>query len=441
MLNFRTIALLLAFTVFIPYAQTETIPRLEAYFMSGQVRALLASPEDRTKALQVLQEIGVTKVYLESIRDGVQPTTELLETARDFFQEHGIEASGGVTLISGNDFSTASDQPGLWLNYQTEKTRKDVAEHFRTIAAIFDEIMVDDFLATDDTSAISQQDKGDRTWSQYRLDLMSDFAKRYMIEPARAVNPDVKIIIKYPQWYDRFHKFGYDVVREPKLFNRVWVGTETRNPETKRYGYVMPTEGYINFSWLKSTAGKKIGGGWYDFGDCTKETYLMQAYQTVLAGAKELVLFEAGSLIQGNPCNETFLKRRDALFSLGEIVKDRKPMGICAYKPPHSNGSDTNGAGNLYVYDYLATLGLAPIPVAKVPDSAKTIFLPRQAADDPGIKDLVHTWLTAGKTLWMTPDFLCAVKDQKITAAAGFEYPLVLALGNKKSDWLWWTWH
>ncbi len=399
---------------------------LEVYVTAHQVDQLLSTPEDREKAFHIFQDIGITKVYLETLRSGHIPKEHNLIQTRDFFRENGVEVSAGVTTTAGPEFGTCSNQSRHWLNYQTEKTQRDISKHFRWMSSLFDEIMVDDFLATNDKSGVSQKAKGNRTWSEYRLDLMSNFAKKYMIAPAREENPNVQLIIKYPQWYDRFHRFGYDVVREPKMFDRVWVGTETRNPETKRFGFVRPTQGYINFSWIHSIAPDKTFGAWFDFGDCTPQSYLMQAYQSVLAGAQELVLFEAGSVLKKNPCIEPFLQRPDALYALETILQDKKSIGIPAYKPPHSDGSDPAGGANLYIYDYIASLGLSPVPVATPPEKPSCIFLPRQAADDPQIKKHIRKWISGKTTILTTPDFMSAIGDLAFHPNAGFGDSLTL---------------
>jgi hypothetical protein len=393
---------------FNPCHSSDLIPKLETYVVASQVETLFSTPQLRAETLKVYQDVGIRKVYLEGLRSGIIPSLELLRTARDFLVENNIEVSTGITLTHGKDFGQATNNSSLWLNYQHPKTQSDVRDLIKSIAPLFDELMIDDFLATDDESEISREAKGNQSWSEYRLKLMTEFAKEYIIKPAREVNPDITIIEKFPQWYDRFHKFGYNIIDGPQIFERIWVGTETRNPDTKRFGYVVPTEGYINFSWIKSIVKQKIGGGWFDFGDCAPLPYLMQAYQSVLAGAQELVLFESGSVVNLNPCMEPFLERREALFALGEILDSRVPRGMHAYKPPNSNGSDANGAANLYIFDYLATLGLAPLPVAQVPDHAKCVFLARQAADDPGIKQKLNKWLTEGIKVIATPDFLSA---------------------------------
>lgn len=392
----------------------ERIPRLETYVTSDQVESYFSTPENRLKTLQVYQNIGITKVFLESLRSGHQASLDSLREARDFLRDHGIEVSGGIATTAGENFCEPSSSPTFWLNYQHPKTQNAISEHIRKVAPLFDEIIVDDFLATDDESSLSLRAKGNRRWSDYRLELMADFAERFIVKPAREANPKIQLIEKIPQWYDRFHLFGYNVEAAPRLFDRVWVGTETRNPDTARFGYTMPTEGYINYRWLASIAGEKIGGGWFDFGDCASGPYLMQAYQSVLAGAKELVLFESGTLIQGSTCLEPFLKRRDALYSLGKILGNRIPQGMYAYKPPNSDASDEQGAANLYIFDYLATLGLAPLPVSQVPDDVRVLFLPRQAADDPEIVAKCNGWQKKGVKLIVTPDFLARVNNPSL---------------------------
>jgi len=391
----KTVLVLQLLASFLPCSalcQDVLLPGLETYATASQVERLFSTAEGRQNALRVFRELGIGKVYLEGLRSGHSPDRRLLIETRDYFLRKGMKVSGGITTTAGKDFGVRSTHTRLFLNYQSEKTQRDMAAQVRAIAAIFDEIMVDDFLATDDQSTIAKEAKGSRSWSAYRLDLMSDFAERFLIRPARNVNPDVRLTIKYPQWYDRFHRFGYDVVREPKLFDRIWVGTETRDPHTPKYGYVVPTQGYINYRWLCSIAKGKTGGAWFDFHDCPANLYLMQAYQSVLAGAEKLILFDTASVLKQGAAVETLMNRRDALFALGNLLHRRKPLGMSAYKPPHSEGSDAAGGANLYVYDYIATLGLAPIPTAEPLHLPPAGFLSRHAVADSRMAEHLRRW-------------------------------------------------
>ena len=117
-----------------------------------------------------------------------------------------------------------------------------------------------------------------------------------MLPPARKVNPKVQVIIKYPQWYDNFHVRGYEVRRETDDFDKIWVGTETRDYQDKRWGGTVQYEAYFIMRWLGGIGGAKCGGGWYDPFGTTENTYLEQARQTILGGARESMLFCYGAL-------------------------------------------------------------------------------------------------------------------------------------------------
>src|SRR5262249_57277515 len=43
-------------------------------------------------------------------------------------------------------------------------------------------------------------------------------------------NPRVKVIIKYPNWYEHFQGLGYDLDVEAKQFDAIYTGTESRDP-------------------------------------------------------------------------------------------------------------------------------------------------------------------------------------------------------------------
>ena len=333
----------------------------QTYVTAGQVSTLFGDSQQSQTTIDALKRLHIQHVYLESIRGVEAAPLETLTAARDALLANGIGVSAGIATIFGEGFGVDSDKPGIWMNYQAEATQRDLADHISKIAPLFDELIVDDFLATDDESAGSLQARGERSWSEYRLELMTQISKEFIIAPARKANPDIRVVLKYPQWYDRFHRFGYNVVTGHQLYDRIWVGTETRNPDTVRFGFVQPTQGFINYTYIKSFAGEKMGGAWFDFGDCTPGAYLMQAYQSVMAGARELVLFETGSIIANHECLSPFRERQAAVSTLGEIVSDARLVGIPSYKPAHSEASDALGGANLYIYDYLACMGLTPV--------------------------------------------------------------------------------
>jgi hypothetical protein len=397
--------------------------RIEVYTVANQVDSFLSTPGQREKVLEQLDELGVTKIYLEVDRGGYRPKIETLRAARDFFREKGLEVAAGVATHFGPGPGVQSNRSRFSINFEAPATQAWLRDTFELCASEFDEIMIDDFVMTDDESELSIQAKGDRSWSEYRLDLMGRIARECFIAPAKAKNPKVTLTFKFPQWYDRFHEFGYDVVNAPKLFEKIWVGTETRDPETLRFGFTQPTEGFINYTWLASAGQGKTQGAWFDTIECNPDIYLMQAYQSVLAGAKHITLFNLSDVAVENPTLDKFKKRREAVIQLAALVGDRRPTGLVAYKPPNSPpGRDT------YLFDFLAVLGLPIEMTAQPPEQPPAIILTAHSAADSEIEGRVLKWVEGGTVVLATPGFFEAAKSAKINALLGcppdFPFPL-----------------
>ena len=265
------------------YAQERiTDLRFSSYITAHSIRDHLSTMEGRREALSLFRCNGITKAYVEVYRGGLTIDKQVLIDVKEFFEKNNIDVVGGIATVPGKDFGVRQEAPLGWFNWQNQKTQDDLKEVMLMSAEVFDEFIIDDFLCTGDTSAESKSAKGDRSWSQYRMDLLSDLSSKLFIDPAKQVNQNITMIIKYPQWYDRFHLFGYDVVREPAVFDKVWVGTESRGQYTQRYGFVQPYEGFVNFRWLASLSQGKISGAWFDHGDCDADDFIEQAYQSVI---------------------------------------------------------------------------------------------------------------------------------------------------------------
>lgn len=377
--------------------------RLSSYATSREVEQLATNEDVRTRAWQTIERMGITKLYIEVYRGGHTVSPEHLTFARDWLRQRDIEVVGGIATVPGGDFGVRQEGPLGWFNWQNEKTRRDLEKVIRMAAGIFDTFIIDDFLCTGDVSAESQAARGERSWGQYRRALITDAAESAFIRPARQVNPDITMIIKYPQWYDRFHLFGYDTQTLPKLFDKVWVGTETRGRNTQRYGFVQPYEGFVNYRWLADIAGNKIGGAWFDHGDCGEHDFLDQAYTSVLAGAAELVFFNFANLMEGHPDHERVIAEFNQLANLAAFVREHPVVGIPAYKPPNSDP-----AGDMYIMDFLGVLGIPLVPVHRFPENAPVIFLPAQAAADPNLLDHVSKARERGAQLILTANLLVA---------------------------------
>ena len=380
--------------------------RFSSYATSRHVEQLATDETLRGRAWETIRRMGITKLYVEVYRGGHVVPPEHLIFIRNWLREKDIDVVGGIATVPGADFGVRQKGPLGWFNWQNKKTQRDIEKVIRTAAGIFDTFIVDDFLCTGDLSDESKAAKGGRSWGEYRRALLTEMAKSVFVGPAKEVNPAIKMIVKYPQWYDRFHLFGYDTETLPRIFDKVWVGTETRGRNTQRFGFVQPYEGFVNYRWLADIAGDKIGGAWFDHGDCLEYDFLDQAYMSVLAGAPELVFFNFSNIMQGHPDHEKVIAEFDRLAELAAFVREHPVIGIPAYKPPNSEPG-----GDMYIMDFLGMLGIPLVPVHKFPDSAPVIFLPAQAASDPFLLDHINKARAKGAYLIITTSLLIASPD------------------------------
>ena len=393
--------------------------RLSAYVTAHTVEQLFSTPEGRREAVSLMKANGITKVYIEVYRSGLVVSPELLSMVTSYFNEQGFDVVGGIATVPGRDFGLKQEGQLGWFNWQNPKTQEDLKQVMLDAAPIFDTFIVYDFLCTGDTSLESKAAKAYLPWSVYRRKLLTDLASSVFIEPAKSVNPDIHMIIKYPQWYDRFHMFGYDVESGPELFDEVWVGTETRGQYTQRFGFVQPYEGFVNYRWISSLSGSKIGGAWFDHGDCDRLDFIEQAYQTVLAGADEIVIFNYNSFVHGHPGHHLLRTDLEKLANLAAAIKSSPVIGIPAYKPPHSDAG-----GDLYIMDFIGMFGVPIIPVSTFPADAETIFLPAQAAADPDIVQKIESAIAGGSRVILTAGFLANVGDEgSLSELAGIHKP------------------
>ncbi|HUX97320.1 MAG TPA: hypothetical protein VMV47_16420 [Bacteroidales bacterium] len=397
----------------------ETL-RLSTYVTAHTVEQMFSTFEGRREVLSLLRCYGITKVYLEVYRSGLVIGPELIEPSVKFLEDNGFEVVGGIATVPGNNFGLRQEGPLGWFNWQNQKTQDDLRRVIEDSAPFFQSFIIDDFLCTSDTSLESKAAKGDMSWSEYRRMLLTDLSESIFIKPAKMKNPAIRMIIKYPQWYDRFHIFGYDVAAKTELFDGIWVGTESRGQYTQRFGFVQPYEGFINLRWLNSIAGSKSGGSWFDHIDCTDRDFLEQAYQSVLAGSRELIIFSFDSFISGHPGHHLLIQDFEKLVSLAEKIASGPVQGPAGYKPPNSDAG-----GDLYLFDYIGMLGISLIPESSYPGYDKVIFLPTQAAADEEISSRVAESLRGGSKIIMTAGFLAKAKDgDKLAQFAQVKWPL-----------------
>lgn len=395
--------------------------RFSTLFTSHDVREYLADPQKLQAAMDWCKQTGITKVYIEEFRDGYQAERATLESVRDKFRAAGFEVSGCVTTTRVGKASTGWKEVACC--YTDQPTQEKLQAIFQYAASLFDEIMIDDFWFTDCTCpecdaarrarTVTIGDKafpvkGD-TWEDYRCELMVRLSEQRLLGPAKRVNPRVRLIIKYPQWYDNFHQRGYEVVRETADFDRIWVGTETRDYLDKKWGGVPQYESYFLMRWLGGIGGPKCGGGWYDPYGTTEQTYLEQARQTILGGARESMLFEYSSLLRDTgPKNiEALRAGLPELLAVAGKIRSKQVVGLAAYKPPNSHPENESR-----VFDFVGMLGLPLVPCHEFPAKARAAFFSIHALKDPDLIPKLQAFIQAHKPVLLTDGLAQALTNR-----------------------------
>ncbi|MDR1938464.1 MAG: hypothetical protein LBQ73_08210 [Tannerellaceae bacterium] len=381
----------------------------------------------------ISNQVKVDKIYLETHRDLLIVPGETLEQAKKYFLDKGIEVGGGITytIDESNSFETF-----CYSNPEHRKLVQEIAEH---TAKYFDDFILDDFFFTSCKSDIEIKAKGVKSWTQYRTELMTEAGLNLVIKPARRVNPKVKVIIKYPNWYDHFQGLGFDLDTGPRIFDGVWSGTETRDPSSDQH-----LQNYLSYNIIRYFDNLRPGhnyGGWVDSGGSHMgmDRYAEQLWLTIFAKAPEIALFAYNQLI-GVPLrpeiHRTPWQGQGASFDYDEMSKPvnlngqtvtpttlaraagytfetinqfihklGKPIGIKSYKPFHSLGDD-------FLQNYLGMIGLPIDMYARFPTDPKVVLLTEQAKYDPDIVTKIKGQLTKGNDVVITSNLLAAIPDR-----------------------------
>lgn len=359
--------------------------------------------------------IGVDKVYLETHRgsigagrEGVDVGREQIGWIKEFFESRGVEVSGGITTTI-DDFEGAECGKRRIFDtfcYSDPAMRERIKSISEYAAELFDEVILDDFYFTNCTCERCIRDKGDRDWVSFRKDLMKDVSENLIVKPAKAVNPKVRMVIKYPNWRESYHFNGYLPDEQEKIFDATYIGTETRSPA---YADQHLPE-YLSYSivrYMENAWPGRNGGGWFDPYQCwSVDRYLEQAYLTAFAGARELMHFQWGDIVY-NPFVTPLA------LQLGKIDKmlDNigKPVGIPTYIPYASSGEN-------HLEMRLGMIGISIETTPVWPKEAARVLLTESSAADEGIVDKLLEFIKNGGDAVITTGFLNVAGD-KLRAA------------------------
>jgi hypothetical protein len=402
------------------------VHRFSTLFTAEDVRDRLSSDGGLDRAIDWCRQTGVTKVYIEEFR-GFRADRAAILHAKQRFLDAGFLVSGCVTTVNVGKPSTG--WKALISCYTDLPTQDNLRSVFEYAAGLFDEIMIDDFWFTDcqcpacdaarkaRSVAIGQKDypaPGD-SWEDYRRALMFHLSQDRLLDAAKKVNPNARLIIKYPQWYDNFHNRGYDVAGETAIFDRIWVGTETRDYTDPQWGGMPQYGACFLMRWLGGIGGAKCGGGWYDWLGTTPPTYIEQARQTILGGARESMLFCYGGLQNSTgPADIQALRANlPELLDTADEVSRRQPIGVAAYKPANSHPE-----GEDKVFDFVGMLGLPLAPCHQFPTNAPAAFFSAHALKDADFAVELAAFIKAGKPVLLTDGLARRLKERAALDAA-----------------------
>jgi hypothetical protein len=399
------------------------------YIAVGDVKRLADRSVFDREFARASSQLRFDKVWIEAYRDRVFATDAELERVKGWFRQKGIETQGGITLAAGGE----GGQFGTF-DYEKPADRAEAERAVRLAARHFDNVILDDFFFYTSKSDADIAAKGDRSWTQYRLDKMREISRDVVMGPAHAVNPRVKMIIKYPNWYEHFHGLGYDLEQQPKMFDAIYTGTETRDPVITDQ-LLQQYESYSIYRYFANIRPDGNRGGWIDtFSTRSVDRYSEQLWDTLFAKAPEITLFnwhpmsEAAAVDPGerpwanmrtsfdwnaiaaaHPGAGWGTAANAALDIADGVLGDLgRPVGVASYRPPHASGED-------FLHNYVGNLG---VPIELRPDypvDAKTVLLTQAAASDPAIIGKIQASLRSGANVIVTSGFLEA------TQGKGFE--------------------
>lgn len=402
-----------------PYRNFHT-----AIYIPVRVVNEFAQPGELERQWQrISSQLHVDHVYVESYRDRVIADGALLDRVKAFFLAHGVQVSGGMALsdTEGGQFRSFC--------YTDPKDRAYVARVSAFTARHFDDIILDDFFFVNTKFPSDIAAKGNRSWTDFRLALMDDVAANVVLGPARAANPRVRIVIKFPNWYEHFQGNGFDLAREPQLFSGIYTGTETREAAITDQN-LQAYESYEIIRFFDEIAPGRNGGGWVDTYDITYiDRYAEQLWDTLLAKAPEITLFEWSAMLRPIEPGRRPWADLPTRFALKDIDLSRatmaraaavaldevdsslgnlgRPVGVACYKPLNSVGED-------FLPNFLGMIGIPIELQPRFPVDAPVVLLTASAAADPAIVSRIKGQLMAGKDVVITSGLLHALQNRGI---------------------------
>ena len=407
---------------------------VSTYVIQGTVQGLMNGNPDPAQSWSILtRNLRIDKIYLEVMRNHTLVDEAGLEKLKKFYQEQGVQVCGGLA------YSISESNGYQGFDYADPENREFAQKAVEMAARHFDEILLDDYYFFDRKTDYDIRAKGNKSWTQYRVEAMRDVTENLIVKPAKAVNPQCRVIIKMANWYDQYAGMGNDTEKVPLMVDGMFSGTESR----LWVGQEQHLQPYLSYDIMRFMDNLRPGvnkGGWVDQGGSNPiDRYSEQLLDTVFARCPEMCCFNYSAMISGalrpnamtnrtwadqptslnlaevqktldpNGGNPTFADI--AAYTLGQVdkvlVNVGKPVGIKTYTPYHATGEE-------FLHDYLGMIGLPMDIFPQFPTDAGMVLLTEQAKWDPGIIRKMQAQLEAGKSVCVTSGFVRAMKGKGI---------------------------
>jgi len=377
------------------------------------------------------RNLKIDKIYLEVMRNHTLVDEAGLEKLKKFYEAQGVQVCGGLA------FSISETRGYEGFDYANPADRAFFQKSVAMAARHFNEILLDDYFFFDRKTDYDIKAKGNRSWTQYRLDTMREVVKDLLMKTAREVNPRCKVIVKMANWYDQYAGMGNDTEFVPRMVDGMFSGTESR----LWVGQEQHLQPYLSYDIMRFMDNLKPGvnkGGWVDQGGAIPiDRYSEQLEDTVFARCPEMCCFNYGGMIRAVPSfaitnrpwddEPTSLNLAEvqktiplgesptfadiAAYTLGQVDKVLihigKPVGVKTYTPYHATGEE-------FLHDYLGMIGLPMDIFPYFPTNADMVLLTEQAKFDPHIIQKIKAQLEAGKSVCVTSGFLRAMQNKGI---------------------------
>lgn len=372
----------------------------------------------RSEADFLQKYVGIDKVYLETYR-GSFARKEQIEMIKRVLTEYGIEVEGGITTVCPDLNESDNKRKRLFETfcYCNEPMRARLKEVSEYTASLFDAFIIDDFFFTQCMCKDCLKEKGNRTWEEFRLEKMQEVSQNLVIGPAKKVNPNIKITIKYPNWRESYQETGYNPKQQREIFDSIYTGTETRHGAQQDQH--LPR--YLSYSlplWMEHVAPGRNGGGWFDPFECDRiDTYLEQAYLTAFSKCKEIMMFCWSALVnnkRATPLSFMYNKLDRIMGNCGN------PTGLPVYIPFNSQGED-------HIEDFLGMVGVPMNPTPDFPELSKgqkSVLVTAASLKDEKIIEKIKTFTENGGNVYTTSGFMIGALDKypEITDLTSIRY-------------------